>query len=47
MAALNYFYGIKKKILAEKIFGVFPHLITEPHPLLSGLSQGFMAPQAR
>ncbi len=47
MAALNYFYGIKKKILAEKIFGVFPHLITEPHPLLSGLSQGFMAPHAR
>lgn len=47
MAALNHFYGIKKKILTKKIFGVFPYLITEPHPLLSGLSQGFMVPHAR
>lgn len=44
MAAMNYFYGIRKRILAEKIFGIFPHLIIEPHPLLDGLSQGFIAP---
>lgn len=47
MAALNYFYGIKKRILSEKIFGIYSHLIVEPHPLLSGLSQGFIAPHAR
>lgn len=47
MAAMNYFYGIRKRILAEKIFGIFPHLIIEPHPLLDGLSQGFIAPHAR
>lgn len=47
MAALNYFYDIEKIILNEKVFGVFPHLITEPHPLLNGLSQGFLAPHAR
>ena len=47
MAAMNYFYGIRKRILAEKIFGIFPHLIIEPHPLLDGLSQGFIVPHAR
>ena len=47
MEAMNYFYGIKKRILAEKIFGIFPHLIIEPHSLLNGLSQGFIAPHAR
>lgn len=47
IAAMNYFYGIKKRILAEKIFGIFPHLIIEPHPLLNGLSQGFIASHAR
>ena len=47
MAAMNYFYGIKKRILAEKIFGIFPHLIIQPHPLLNGLSQGFITPHAR
>ena len=47
IAAMNYFYGIKKRILAEKIFGIFPHLIIQPHPLLNGLSQGFITPHAR
>ena len=47
MAAMNYFYGIKKRILAEKILGIFPHLIIQPHPLLNGLNQGFITPHAR
>lgn len=47
MAALDYFYHIKKVILKEKIFGLYPHLIIQPHPLLSGLGQGFIAPHAR
>lgn len=47
MVAMDYFYDIKKIILKEKIFGIYPHLIIEPHPLLSGLSQGFIAPHAR
>lgn len=47
MAAMNYFYDIQKRILSEKIFGIFPHLITESNPLLNGLSQGFIAPHAR
>lgn len=47
MAAMNYFYGIEKRILPEKIFGVFSHLITNQNLLLNGLSQGFIAPHAR
>lgn len=47
MVAMNYFYGIEKRVLPEKIFGIYSHLIIEPHPLLNGLSQGFIAPHAR
>lgn len=47
MAALNYFYGIPKRVLATKIFGIYPHLILEQNSLLSGISQGFYAPHAR
>lgn len=47
MAALNHFYGIKKQLLPKKVFGIYSHLIIEPHPLLNGLSQGFIAPHAR
>ena len=47
MVALDYFYDIQKRILAEKIFGTFPHLIIEPNSLLNRLSQGFIAPHAR
>ncbi|GAA2952222.1 homoserine O-acetyltransferase/O-succinyltransferase family protein [Lactobacillus kefiranofaciens] len=47
MVALNHFYGIQKQILSEKIFGIYPHLIIAPHPLLDRLSQGFIAPHAR
>lgn len=47
MAVMNYFYGIRKIILVEKIFGIFPHLIIESHPLLDGLSQGVIVPHAR
>lgn len=47
MAAMNYFYGIEKKKLTEKVFGVFSHKINCCHELLNGISSGFLAPHAR
>lgn len=47
MAAMNYFYGTKKKNLPEKIFGVFPHQINYQNGLLAGINSGFLAPHAR
>ncbi|QNQ81657.1 homoserine O-succinyltransferase [Lactobacillus sp. PV037] len=47
MAALNYFYGIKKVPLSQKIFGIYPNEILKAHPLLAGLSKDFLAPHAR
>lgn len=44
MAALNYFYGIKKVPLQEKLFGVFAHqkTLTDSHePLMRGISDEF------
>lgn len=47
MAAMNYFYGIEKRNLSEKIFGVFPHQINYQNDLLVGINSGFLAPHAR
>lgn len=47
MAAANYFYGIDKYLLKNKLFGIYPQLILEENPLLAGLDQGFLAPHAR
>ncbi|WP_057895673.1 homoserine O-acetyltransferase/O-succinyltransferase family protein [Liquorilactobacillus oeni] len=47
MAAANYFYGIDKKMLVEKIFGVYQHKISGTCLLLEGLKSGFKAPHAR
>lgn len=47
MAALNYFYGIEKYLLAQKVFGVYPQEILAPSKLLHGLKDGFLAPHAR
>lgn len=44
MAALNYFYGIRKYPLDHKMFGVFSHhktLSTTPDPLMRGISDEF------
>lgn len=45
--ALNHFYSIRKKILNEKIFGVFSHEIINEDKILDGISSGFKAPHSR
>ncbi len=47
-AALNYYYGIGKKQLPEKMFGVFDNKATTPYePLLRGLNDIFRIPHSR
>lgn len=47
-AALYHHYGIKKQPLAEKMFGVFTHTVTDPNePLLRGFDDTFTAPHSR
>ncbi|MDR1445597.1 MAG: homoserine O-succinyltransferase [Treponema sp.] len=41
-------YGIPKKPLASKLFGVFPHEVNEQYsPLFRGFDDEFLAPQSR
>lgn len=50
MAALNYFYGIPKHPLKEKLFGVFAHRklrFEQPEPLMRGISDEFHMPHSR
>lgn len=47
MVALNYFYGIHKVMLPEKLFGIYPHNIFYQDDLLQNIPQGFLAPHAR
>ena len=47
-AALYYHYGIEKKTLDQKMFGVFPHrLAVENHPLFKGFDDVFYVPHSR
>ena len=47
-AALYYHYGIKKYPLEKKMFGVFPHEVTNcGHPLVRGFDDIFYAPHSR
>ena len=47
-AALNYYYGIGKKELAKKMFGIFENKSTMPNePLLRGLNDTFNVPHSR
>ncbi len=48
-AGLYYHYGIKKYLLPEKMFGVFPHYITWDHPvkLFRGFDDVFYVPHSR
>lgn len=47
-AALYRNYGIGKRQLPEKMFGVFKHCTLEPsHPLLRGFDERFYAPHSR
>lgn len=45
--ALNHFYGVRKILTDEKIFGVFSHEIINGDEILSGIDGGFKAPHSR
>jgi homoserine O-succinyltransferase len=41
-------YGIQKKLLGAKLFGIFPHAVNERYsPLFRGFDDEFLAPQSR
>ncbi len=48
-AALYYYYGINKRLLPEKLFGVFPHkkFLEQHDPLLKGIDDVFNMPHSR
>lgn len=47
-AGLYYHYGIKKKPLEKKLFGIYEHKVLIPtHPLLRGFDDSFYAPHSR
>jgi len=47
-AALKYYYGIEKRPLDEKLFGVFEHRVIRPNnPLVRGFDEIFFAPHSR
>jgi len=47
-ASLYYHYGINKKAVDGKVFGVFEHHVTRPHnPLVRGFDEVFYAPHSR
>lgn len=47
-AALYYHYGIQKRALPEKMFGVFPHTVEHKYAILfRGFDDVFMAPHSR
>lgn len=47
MAAANYYYGIEKQMLTDKLFGIFEQEVCEKSTLLKGLPVNFKAPHAR
>ncbi|MBV1876078.1 MAG: homoserine O-succinyltransferase [Pseudomonadales bacterium] len=47
-AAMYHLYGIKKRILAKKISGVYPHFLNKPlAPIVRGFDDVFNAPHSR
>lgn len=47
-AALYHYYGVEKKLLEEKYFGIFKHRITDPtEKLVQGFDDNFLAPHSR
>jgi homoserine O-succinyltransferase len=46
-AGLYYHYGIDKKPMSEKTFGVFLHELERPSPLFDGFDTPFPVPQSR
>lgn len=47
-AGLYYRYGIKKRLLEKKLFGIYNHSIINPkHPLMRGFDDFFLVPHSR
>lgn len=47
-AGLYYHYGIDKRLMDSKVFGVFEHKVLRPHnPLVRGFDEIFYAPHSR
>ncbi len=47
-AGLYYYYGLKKYLLPEKLFGIFEHhVMNRKVPLVRGFDDDFMAPHSR
>ncbi len=46
-AALYYFFGINKRILPAKLFGLFKHEVNIEDSLVRGLQDGFVMPHSR
>ena len=47
-AGLYHHYGVRKELLPEKMFGIFPHRVTRPaNPLVRGFDEEFYAPHSR
>lgn len=47
-AGLYYHYGVEKKSLPHKLFGIYEHKVLIPtHPLLRGFDDTFLAPHSR
>ncbi len=48
-AALYYYYGVQKRLLPQKLFGVFPHkkCLEQHDPLLKGIDDVFNIPHSR
>ena len=44
---MKYFYGIQRRNMAKKTWGVFPHRITQAHPLLKDINTRFDVPHSR
>lgn len=46
--ALYYYYGIEKRLLPAKLFGIFEYQLTQKHhPLLRGFDDRYFIPQSR
>lgn len=45
--ALNHFYGIRKELKDNKIFGVFSHEIIKGDKILNGINSSFKSPHSR
>lgn len=46
-AALHYYYGVEKRALPKKMFGVFEHSLLLRRPIVRGFDDTFFAPHSR